>query len=90
MSYSFEVGADCSGLDRIFLSTDMPSAIDLAKDYPRIEVPFVRPKELCRDDSIQINVAEHLINHLESSERVCPDYLVLIAANLPASDCRGD
>ncbi len=77
------MGADCSGLDRIFLSTDIPSAIDLAKAFPRIEVPFVRPKELCGDNTTQIKVTEHFLDHLESSECIRPDYLVLLQPTCP-------
>ena len=83
LAYSFEVGSDCSELDRIFLSTDMPSAIDLAKGFPRIEVPFVRPKELCGDNTTQIKVTEHFLDHLESRECIRPDYLVLLQPTCP-------
>ena len=83
LQHSFETAVACKTLDRIFLSTDMPTAIELAGQFPRLEVPFVRPKKLCLDDSTQIEVVTHFLDHLKNTEGLRPDYLVLLQPTCP-------
>ncbi len=83
LAYSFEVAVDCVQLDRTFLSTDITAAVDLAGDYPEIEVPYIRPKELCTDEASQVAVVEHFLNYLQTEEQLCPNYLVLLQPTCP-------
>ena len=83
LQYSMEAAVGCETLDRIFLSTDMHEAIELSKQFPRVEVPFVRPEKLCADNSTQIDVVTHLLDYLNDTEDLRPDYLVLLQPTCP-------
>lgn len=84
IAHTFATAQACTGIDRTFLSTDIPEALALAqRSYPKIEVPFVRPPELCRDETSQVEVVDHLLEHLENSERLVPDAIVLLQPTSP-------
>lgn len=61
----------CKTIDRVVVSTDDQEIADVAKQYGA-EVPFMRPRELARDDSPKWPVFQHLITILErqSLERI--------------------
>jgi len=86
LQYSIEAAVACETLDRVFLSTDMPAAMELATQFPRLEVPFTRPAELCTDDATQIQVVQHLFDHLKEAEGCRPEYLVLLQPTCPLRD----
>lgn len=84
IEHTFRVAQECQGIDRVFLSTDIPEAIDLArKRYPKVEVPFVRPAELCTDATSQVDVVMHLLDHLRVIEKLRPDTLLLLQPTSP-------
>jgi CMP-N,N'-diacetyllegionaminic acid synthase len=84
IDYTFDVVQKCQRIERAFLSTDIPTAIALARrSYPKVEVPFARPPELCRDDTSQVAVVQHLLDHLELSEGLIPKVLVLMQPTSP-------
>jgi CMP-N-acetylneuraminic acid synthetase len=84
IEHTFETAAACSGIDRVLLSTDIPEAVDLARTkYPKIEAPFLRPAELCRDDTSQVAVIEHVLAHLQIGEGWSPRTLVLLQPTSP-------
>ena len=57
IEHTFLTAQHCRGLGRVFLSTDIAEAIALARGrYPKIEAPFVRPPELCRDETSLVEV----------------------------------
>lgn len=66
LEYTFRDVSAVAGIDTVVLSTDMPDAINLAKEkYPRIEVPFVRPDFLCEDNSSHAEVVKHALDFME-------------------------
>lgn len=84
IDYTYSFAAQARTLGRLFLSTDVPAAIALARShYPRIEVPYVRPAELCGDDASLVDVVLHLLDYLESSEGFVPSSLVLLQPTSP-------
>ena len=66
---------------RSFLSTDCKSSIKIAKKIG-LEVPFVRPKHLSRDDSSIIDVIDHSCKWLNKNS-IFFDYIVLLQASSP-------
>jgi len=83
IAHTFEVASACSAFDKVILSTDIPEVISLAKNhYPRIEIPFVRPEHLCRDDSAHSDVVMHAIDFMEQDGCV-PDSWVLLQPTSP-------
>lgn len=84
IEHTFDTVAACHGIDRAFLSTDILAAVDLARaKYPKIEAPFLRPAELCRDDTSQVAVIEHVLEHLQMAEEWTPQTLVLFQPTSP-------
>jgi CMP-N-acetylneuraminic acid synthetase len=84
IEHTFTTAQACACLDRIILSTDIPEAVALCRGrYPKIEVPFVRPKELCTDDTSQSDVVAHLLDYLENAERLVPQAVVLLQPTSP-------
>ncbi|TDE11602.1 acylneuraminate cytidylyltransferase family protein [Dyadobacter psychrotolerans] len=63
LCYTIESALASREVDTILLSTDSIHAIDIAKSYPGIEVPFVRPDELALDNTPTIEVVKHAINY---------------------------
>ena len=51
-------------LDRIVLSTDDEEIASAGREYG-LEVPFMRPAELARDDTPSIPVIQHVVNELK-------------------------
>lgn len=84
IEYTFDVVQQCPRIERAFLSTDIPEAVTLARrSYPKVEVPFIRSEELCRDETSQVAVVDHLLAHLEASEGLVPKVLVLMQPTSP-------
>src|SRR5579883_300982 len=84
IEYTFEAAQECTGLDRVFLTTDSKSIIQLAKSkYSRIEVPFIRPPELASDTTSHVQVVNHLLTELTKSENLSPDAFVLFQPTSP-------
>ena len=66
IEHTFKAVIDANCFDKIYLSTDIPEAIFIAKKkYKKITVPFKRPKSLSSDKSTQIEVVNHLISHIQ-------------------------
>jgi CMP-N-acetylneuraminic acid synthetase len=84
IEHTFITVQACASVERAFLSTDIPEAIDLARaKYPKVEVPFVRPPGLCTDQAGQVEVVEHLLDHLQSAGNFVPDAIVLFQPTSP-------
>ena len=83
VEYTFRDSTSVSGLDNIILSTDMPEAIQLAREkYPRVEAPFVRPKKLCEDNSSHADVVKHALDFMEEKGHAF-DAVVLFQPTTP-------
>lgn len=84
IAHTYRAASTSNRLERVFLTTDMPEAIELAKScYTRIEVPFVRPAVLCRDDTSQIEVVDHLLAFVRASLGLKPKVIVLLQPTSP-------
>ena len=83
LSYTLQTASNCLAIDKIYLSTDMDSAIDLAINYPKIIVPFKRSKKLSTDKSTQFDVVENVLNYIEKNENFQPLHIVLLQPTSP-------
>lgn len=78
--YTFEAATKSKRLEKVFLSTDDPEIIEIAKrDYPALDVPFVRPAHLSDDKSKSVDVALHLLDSISDE----PQFLVLLQPTAP-------
>lgn len=84
IAHTFQTAQKCTGLDRIFLSTNIPDAIALARaSYPKIEVPYERPPALCSDQASLVDVVGHLLEHLKRTEGKTPQAIMLLQPTSP-------
>jgi N-acylneuraminate cytidylyltransferase len=82
IEYTFESASGCLNLDRIILTTDDPRCIEIAHNFPRIEVPFTRPDEISNDKSTDLDVFQHVLNFL-LDEGDSPQLLVHLRPTSP-------
>ena len=66
---------------RIIVSTDSPRYKEIA-EYNGVEVPFLRPKEISQDDSIDYELFEHALTFLEK-EGFVPDIVLHLRVTQP-------
>ena len=72
-------------IDKIILSTDSQKYADLASTY-NLEVPFLRPSEISRDDSVDNDFMLHTLKWLSKNEAYYPDYIVHLRPTTPLRD----
>ena len=82
IAYIIETALKVRELDRVIVSTEDKKIAEVAKKYGA-EVPFLRPKELARDETPTLPVLQHAVKHLEEMENYRPDILVLLYATSP-------
>jgi len=69
-------------LDRVIVSTEDKEIAEIAQKWGA-EVPFLRPKELARDETPTLPVLQHAVKYLEEMENYRPDIVVLLYATSP-------
>ncbi len=70
-------------LDRIVVSTDDKEIAEISKKY-EAEVPFIRPKELAKDNAKGIDVVLHVIDWIsENDEQKQYDLIMLLQPTSP-------
>ncbi|OGV63238.1 MAG: hypothetical protein A3K19_13045 [Lentisphaerae bacterium RIFOXYB12_FULL_65_16] len=72
-------------IDRTVVSTDSPEIADIARRYGA-EVPFLRPAELARDDSGDIDYVRHAVDWLEEHEGSIPERIAQMRPTTPLRD----
>jgi CMP-N-acetylneuraminic acid synthetase len=81
LAYAAEAARASHAIDRLILTTDSAEIADLGRRHG-IEVPFLRPPELARDETPMLPVVEHAIAQLEHSGW-SPDVVVLLQPTAP-------
>lgn len=69
-------------LNRLVISTDSKKYAEVAKSYGA-EVPCLRPIELSKDNSPEIDFVKHMINYLKEKENYTPDIIVRMMITIP-------
>lgn len=82
IGWAIEVAKKCPSLDRIVVSTDDLEIADVAR-HSGAEVPFMRPRELARDDSPELLSWQHCIQTLTTLNGKVPEALVAVPATAP-------
>ena len=82
IAYIIENALRVRGLDRVIVSTEDKGIAEVAKKYGA-EVPFLRPKELARDETPTLPVLQHAVKYLEDKENYRPDIVVLLYVTSP-------
>jgi CMP-N,N'-diacetyllegionaminic acid synthase len=82
ISYTLDAALASEAMHRLVVSTDDPEIAAVAEDHG-VEVPFIRPPELARDETPQIDVVLHALEALEKSETFRYDVVVLLQPTAP-------
>ena len=82
IAHIIETALKVRELNRIIVSTEDKQIAEIAKKYGA-EVPFLRPKELARDETPTLPVLQHAVKYLEENENYRPDIVVLLYATSP-------
>ncbi len=82
IAHIIETALKVRELDRVIVSTEDKEIAKVAKKYGA-EVPFIRPKELARDETPTLPVLQHTVKYLEEKENYRPDIVVLLYATSP-------
>jgi len=85
IAYSIVASILSSKVSRTIVSTDSEKIADTALRYGA-EVPFLRPKELARDDSPDMEFMFHALQWFQEKEGRVPDYLVHMRPTTPLRD----
>lgn len=81
LQYTCEAAKASTMLTRVMMSTDDRTIADAAVRYG-IDVPFLRPKELAKDDTPMIDVLLHVLSELAKTKQE-PEILVLLQPTSP-------
>lgn len=82
IAYSIEHGLNAKKVNRVIVSTDSEEYAEIARKFGA-EVPFLRPKNLAEDDSLDIDVFKHTLNFLQKEENYIPDIVVQLRPTYP-------
>ncbi len=82
LAYSVAAARLTSRIRRIIVSTDAETIATIAREYGA-EVPFLRPPELARDNSTDLDFMLHAIYWFQRQEGAVPDYLVHLRPTTP-------
>lgn len=82
IAYSIVASKLSSRIDRTIVSTDSEEYAEIARFYGA-EVPFLRPPELARDDSPDIEFVLHILSWFRVNEVDHPEYIVHLRPPTP-------
>ena len=73
---------EAEGIDRVMVSTDSEEIAEVARDYS-VEIPFLRPGEISRDDTPGIEPILHAVRWCSQEEGYKPDYVICLQPTSP-------
>lgn len=82
IAYTIECAKACKHAIRVVVSTDDPTIAAVAKRYGA-EAPFLRPVEISKVDSLEIDAIKHALNWLYDNEKYQPDIIVKLFPTSP-------
>ena len=82
IAYSIEHGLQSKLINRVIVSTDDDYYAEIAKKHGA-EVPFIRPKEISDDHSLDIEFIKHALDWLKANENYVPDIGVQLRPTHP-------
>ncbi|RTZ61353.1 MAG: acylneuraminate cytidylyltransferase family protein [Gammaproteobacteria bacterium] len=84
IAWSIQHALGSKYIDKVVVSTEDEEIAEVAKKFGA-EVPFMRPKELAKDDTPTMDVVLHAINFFERKGELF-DYLVLLQPTSPVRE----
>lgn len=80
IEHTIDAVEDCA-LDRVILSTDDPKIAAVAREHG-VDVPFMRPAELARDETPHLPVIQHAVKFLQD-QGYRPDVVLILQPTSP-------
>lgn len=87
IAYSIAAGLASGRISRVIVSTDDEEIAATARQYGA-ETPFLRPKELAKDDTPDLPVFQHALNWLREHEGYQPEIVVQLRPTSPFRSVR--
>lgn len=81
LAYTIEIANNVSIFERVILSTDSKDIADVGKNFG-VEVPFIRPDDLSKDETPMLPVLQHAVSSLYSKD-LFPDYICILQPSSP-------
>ena len=85
IAYSIYAAKMIEGISRIIVSTDSEEYAQIAVSFGA-EVPFLRPAEISKSTSQDIEYLDYTLKELERNGGVMPEYIVLLRPTTPLRD----
>lgn len=82
IAYTMESAKKSKYINRIVVSTDSEEIAAVSKEYGA-EVPFLRPENISKADSTEMQFFEHALDWLQENENYVPDLIVLLYPTSP-------
>ncbi len=82
VAWSIETALRSKSVGRVVVSTDDPEIAEIAAAYGA-EVPFLRPREIALDDTLDLPVFQHALEWLETNEDYRPYVVVQLRPTSP-------
>ena len=82
MEYAITFAKECRFFDKIIVSTDSQKYRKIVEKN-KIEVPFLRPKNISKDTSTDLQFVKHCLNYLNKYENFKPDFIVHLRPTSP-------
>jgi len=82
IAWAIEQALAVPAIQRVIVSTDSQEIADIARAYGA-DVPFLRPNELAKDTSPEIEAWRHALAYLRDTERNLPDVFVSVPTTAP-------
>jgi CMP-N-acetylneuraminic acid synthetase len=82
IAYTIEAALQSEAIDRLILTTDDPAIADVALACG-CEVPFIRPAELARDETLHLPVVEHAARWMVEHADYRPDAVMTLQPTSP-------
>lgn len=87
IAYSIAAGRASQRTERVVVSTDDEEIAEIAASYGA-EVPFLRPRDLAQDDTLDLPVVEHALEWLEKHSDYRPQIVVQLRPTSPLRPVR--
>jgi CMP-N-acetylneuraminic acid synthetase len=82
IAWSIEHALSVDRIDRVIVSTDSNEIAEISRQHGA-EVPFIRPAELARDESVEWLAWRHGLEYLKEDTGALPEVMVSVPATAP-------
>lgn len=82
ISYSIKAALKAKSVSRVIVTTDSEKYAEIARSYGA-ETPFLRPRNISRDNSTDTEFFDHAIDWFDQNEGAIPEYFVHLRPTTP-------